>query len=277
LFAPSEAALIDFERVTFLEQELFTDVPGGRRKRLDLVARVGLKTGAEEIVLVHSEFQSRKDMDFPRRMYQYYSQLFLRHGVPIVPVAVFSDDSKWRTPVPETYELSVGTETYVRFRYHLVKLKALNYRQFLDSNRPLAFALMAKMDYSKRSRVRLKADFLRLILGARQNPARENLLVRFVETYMQLEPAEEERFQTLVDTDKTYGEVKKMVTVYEKRGIEKGIIEGKQDDLILFAEARFGKLSAARKRAVRRVQDVEKLNSLVKQIATVEDLDALDL
>ena len=38
----------------------------------------------------------------------------------------------------------------------------------------------------RRERVRLKADFLRWILGAPVDPARRGLLVDFVETYMPL-------------------------------------------------------------------------------------------
>ncbi|MDZ7616032.1 MAG: hypothetical protein U1E05_03450, partial [Patescibacteria group bacterium] len=47
--------------------------------------------------------------------------------------------------------------------YHLIKLKHLDYRNFIDSGNPLAFALMAKMDYNRKEQVRLKADFLRWI------------------------------------------------------------------------------------------------------------------
>jgi len=52
-------------------------------------------------------------------------------------------------------------KTFVRFEFHLIKLKNLDYRLFLESDNPLAYALMAKMDYNRRERVRLKADFLR--------------------------------------------------------------------------------------------------------------------
>ena len=74
----------------------------------------------------------------------------------------------------------------MRFAYHLIKLKHLDYRRFLDSNNPLAFGLMAKMDHNRRERVRLKADFLRWILACPIDPARRSPLVEFVETYVSL-------------------------------------------------------------------------------------------
>lgn len=72
-FCADEAKLIDFSRVEFLREEYFTDVERGNRRRLDLVVKVGLCSGGEKYVLIHVEFQSsRKEHDFPRRMYQYH-------------------------------------------------------------------------------------------------------------------------------------------------------------------------------------------------------------
>ena len=48
LFLPEQAMEIDFGRIEFLEQEIFTDVTGGRRKQLDLVVKAGLRDEDEE-------------------------------------------------------------------------------------------------------------------------------------------------------------------------------------------------------------------------------------
>ncbi|HLQ46047.1 MAG TPA: Rpn family recombination-promoting nuclease/putative transposase, partial [Planctomycetaceae bacterium] len=174
LFCPAEAAQIDFRQVEFLREEIFTDVRQGRRRRLDSVAKVRLKRGGERFILVHFEFEaSRKDQNFPQRMFEYFCQLFLRHRLPIVPIAVFSDDADWSQPVPDFFELSLSPRSRVRLDFHLIKLSQLDYRPFLKSSNPLAFALMAKMKYTRRQRVRMKADFLRLILRAGVDPARE--------------------------------------------------------------------------------------------------------
>ena len=226
LFLPKQAAGIDFRRVTFLDKEHFTDTQRGRHKRLDLVARVGLKGGGEEYVLVHTEFESRRKGDFPRRMFEYCSQLYLRYGKPVIPVAVFSDQAVWRKRVSDEFRMGFQAETYIRFRYHLIKLRDYNHRDFLERENPIGFALMARSGYDRRQRVRLKADFLRLITGSRVNPARRSLLVEFVESYMLLDRQEQQRFDKLIEREAKYREVKKMVTIYEKRGIKKGIEKG---------------------------------------------------
>ena len=92
LFCPAEAALIDFNRVEFLREEFFTDVRRGRRKRLDLVVKVGLKKGGQYFILVHFEFEgSRKDDDFPRRMFEYFCPLFLLYPVESI-------EGPWQKP-----------------------------------------------------------------------------------------------------------------------------------------------------------------------------------
>jgi hypothetical protein len=274
LFCPDEARRIDFSRVEFLRDEHFTDVQRGKRRHLDLVAKVELKAGGTKCVLVHTEFEaSRKEPDFPRRMYRYYCHLFLRHDMEIVPIAMFTDNARWRTPVADHFELCVAGTTFVRFEYHLIKLKHLDYRRFLGSDNPLAYALMAKMDYNRQERVRLKADFLRWILACPIDPARRSLLVEFVETYLPLVGPEQCEFEQTVRSDDQYHEVEQMITVYEKRGKQ----EGKQEALILLLEKKFGKLGAARKRKIRKIESTQELESLLLAVLDARSLKDLAL
>ena len=118
LFFPALARLIDFSSVEFLLDEHFTDTTAGIRRLLDLVVKVRLKAGGERFVLMHTEFQSsRKERNFPRRMFRYFCQLFLRYDTEIVPIAVFTDDTHWRKPVADHFELGLSGKTFVRFGY----------------------------------------------------------------------------------------------------------------------------------------------------------------
>ena len=120
MFLPAEANAIDFDHVTFLDKEYFTDTSDGRRKQLDLVVQAGLNGGGEEFILVHVEFESRKERDFPRRMHEYYMQLALRYRKPIIPMAVFADQAVWRKPIADVYEVRFLDRVYVHFHYHLM-------------------------------------------------------------------------------------------------------------------------------------------------------------
>ncbi len=56
LFCTQEAAVIDFSQVEFLRKNYFTDAQRGKRRAMDLVVKVGLKSGEEKFVLIHIEF-----------------------------------------------------------------------------------------------------------------------------------------------------------------------------------------------------------------------------
>jgi hypothetical protein len=278
LFCPAEAAQIDFHHVEFLREEFFTDVRRGRRKRLDLVVKVRLKRGGARFVLVHFEFEaSRKDQNFPQRMFEYFCQLFLRHRLPVVPIAVFSDGADWSQPVPDFFELTLSPRSRVRFDFHLIKLSQLDHREFLKSANPLAFALMAKMKYTRRQRVRLKADFLRLILRAGVDAARESLLVEFVETYMPLQTTEEAQFVELVHVDPSYAEVQKMVTTYEKAGIEKGIEKGKIEALLMMLEEKFANVPEEVRRKIQRINSNKRIDQLLRSVLNAKSIGDLGL
>ena len=307
LFLPAEAKRIDFRKVEFLDKEHFTDLVKGRKRVLDLVAKVGLLAGGEEFVLVHVEFESMKpDAEFPERMFQYHCQLYLRHRKPIVPVVLFTDDAQW--PLSElktSFELSFEECVYNRFKYMAVKLRSLDHRKYLRSHNPLAYALMCKMDYDRGDMARLKADFLRMMLGCPINAARKSLLFEFMEQYMPLSGPKLAEFEIITKKDKSqYREVAKMVTVYEKRGIQKGrqegrkelakiatvyekrgiqkgrqegrqegLLQGLQQDaresVLDNLQARFGKVPAQLAQRISKVDDLEKLRELRRKAATV--------
>ena len=227
LFFADIAARIDFSHVEFLDKEHFTDTQKGKHRYMDFVAKVMIIAGGEEYILIHTEFESTRPIrSFPEKMFKYYCQLYLRMGLPIIPIVVFSDDAKWRTLPPQSFTIAFNKQRYLDFFFHRIKLKNMDWKQFLKQNNPLAYALMAKMDIDKKQKTKLKADFLRLAIGSEVNPARESLLVDFIENYIKLNSREQKEFDALVQNDNVYKEVIKMMTVYEERGIKQGMRRG---------------------------------------------------
>src|SRR4051794_35121014 len=89
LFFPSVAARLDFDRVTFLDKETFTDLPQGKQREADVVAQVYTLDGQPEIILTHIEVEARRRSELPERMHEYYKMLGLRHRVPIYPIVIY--------------------------------------------------------------------------------------------------------------------------------------------------------------------------------------------
>jgi len=204
---------------------MFTDIPRGKRKQLDLVTKVRLQEEKESLIVIHVEVEAKKKAGISRRMFKYFAQLYLRYERDIIPIVVFADDHLWRQDIDREYKVEYD-ESYLKYRYKKIKLKELDYKRYLKSNNPLAHALMVKMGFDKKERVKVKAEALRLILTNRLDEARQSILINFVNESMVLSEEDEEQFSKIIYQEDRYTEVKEMITIYEEKGIEKGIEKG---------------------------------------------------
>ncbi|MBD2504041.1 DUF4351 domain-containing protein [Anabaena azotica] len=194
LFFPQVIDYLEPDSLTFLDKELFTDVTAGEQYEADLVAKVRFR-GQETFFLVHIENQSYPEADFGRRLFRYFARLFEKYGLPVYPIVIFSYDSP-RTPQTNIYRVTFPDKTVMEFNYGVVQLNQLNWRDFLQQENPVASALMAKMRIAPSDRPRVKAECLRLLATLRLNPAKMKLISGFVDTYLQLNAAEQEIFQS---------------------------------------------------------------------------------
>jgi hypothetical protein len=144
---PKMAAEIDWSKgYTLLDKELHSitkDAETGQRTVVKLV-KVFKKEGTEIWVLVHCEVQNKKDEDFSERMYTYQYRLFDRYRVPIVSIAVLTDNNKnW---APSVYQSSLwGTE--LTFKYNVLKILSYQAKQKIleRSSNPFATVILAQL------------------------------------------------------------------------------------------------------------------------------------
>jgi len=103
LFFPEAARTIDLKCIKFLQQEIFTDVTGGEKRQVDILAETRLK-GKPGLILVHVEPQAYVQDDFNERMFVYFSRLYEKYRRRILPVAVFSYDRVRDEPDNDNFE-----------------------------------------------------------------------------------------------------------------------------------------------------------------------------
>ena len=85
---PAIAAAIDWEcGFEFLDTELHELLRGGNpgRQHVDKLVRVQLRTGDEQLILIHLEVQHWPEGGFPARLYSYHTRLGEK-GLPVVTV-----------------------------------------------------------------------------------------------------------------------------------------------------------------------------------------------
>jgi Putative transposase, YhgA-like. len=153
LFIPELYDCLDASSMVFLDKEVFTDVTAGDAHEADLVVRVKLK-GRESFILVHAETQSRAQKSFPRRMFQYFARLHERHDLPVYPVVVYSFNRP-RDQQPSVYNLQLPGLDVLSFRYRVIQLNRLPWKDYLKRQNPISAALMAKMQFGEDERFRV--------------------------------------------------------------------------------------------------------------------------
>lgn len=223
LFLPKVAETIERESIVFLQQEYFADLEEGEEKIIDLLVSVR-QAGTDVTFLVHIEAQSYSQSNFNQRMFFYFARLHQKHlQQRIYPIVVFSFDQPQRAE-KNTYKVEFPSRKVLEFSFESIQLNRLNWRNYLNQVNPVAAALMAKMKIARRDRPKVKAECLRILTTLQLDPARTRLISRFVDTYLQLDSQENQKFQREISKMEPAQQerVMEITTSWEREGIEKG-------------------------------------------------------
>jgi hypothetical protein len=105
-----------------LDKELQQAMPEAEvgRRYVDALAKVRLRSGKEEWLLVHVEVQTQDSAEFARRMFVYHCRLRERYDRDVLSVAILADDQpNWR---PSEYDYDCLNLCRLTFRFPIVKL-----------------------------------------------------------------------------------------------------------------------------------------------------------
>jgi hypothetical protein len=172
--------------------------------------------------LIHVENQSYTETAFAKRMFKYFARLHEKYDLAIYPVVIFSFDEPKRAE-PQNYRVTFGDFKVLEFQFAAIQLNRLNWRDFLTQPNPVAAALMSKMNISKQERPQVKAECLRLLATLKLDPARMQLISRFVDTYLRLDDTEKQVFQAAISTMglDEQEEIMEIVTSWQQEGAQK--------------------------------------------------------
>ena len=279
IVAPELAVRLRVEEPTFLESELFSSFPEGKRRYLDLVARVEALEGEPEVVLVHVEIerQARKTMGL--RLLDYALQLWLEHHQPVVPIVVYLRGGK-PDVAREEVRIDVFGQSFFSFSYLAFGLSRSKAAAYLNRPEPLAWGLAALMDHGALSPARHRLACLRPLTTAKLSDRQRFLLVNCVETYVQWDDTAQEEYEALL-AEEGGAKVAIMETTWADRlraeGVEQGREQGKRELLLEQLERRFGPLSQATVQRVRAISSSDELSRLAGHVLDAGSLDDLGL
>ena len=274
LFFPELNALLDHSHTRLLMQEQLVDIVGEEAKILDLLLETRYKA-LDAYVLVHMEPQASHRKSFPERMFIYFSRMFERYRKShrlIIPIAIFTADEGGEEP--DSFEMVIPGREIVRFHYWKVELRRHTWRRFVDSDNPVAAALLAKMGYNEKEKKEMRLAYLRMLLRLRRklDDARMALLMSVADLYFKPDLEQDERMlRELLHDYREEGEaIMELMPAWARTGYEKGIEEGllKGKDAGI-AEGKAEGIAEERRLTVRKM--------LVKGLAAEQVADMLDL
>jgi predicted transposase/invertase (TIGR01784 family) len=228
LFFPDAYREIDLTHLTFLQQEVFTDVTAGDKHVVDLLAETKLRD-ENGLVLIHVENQAYFQQDFSERMFIYFTRLYQKFRRKILPIVIFSYDVGHDEP--DCFQIGFPFLEVLKFHFYKLELKKRNWREYIESDNPVAAALLSKMGYQPAEKVQVKLEFMRMLTRLRLDPARMTLLTGFFETYLKLNSNEEKILENEVQKLDAQ-EVRKMMeltTSWQEKGRAEGRLDEKKE------------------------------------------------
>ncbi|WP_458476142.1 Rpn family recombination-promoting nuclease/putative transposase [Paenibacillus sp. TH7-28] len=217
-------------RPVFLCRSQLVDIVGEESRTLDLLLETKY-IATDAYILIHLEPQSYKQPDFHERMFIYFSRLFERHRKEhklIIPIAVFTGESMHDER--NSFSMDIPGQEILHFQFLKVELRNHHWRKFVDSNNPVAAALLAKMGYNKGEEKEMRFAYLRMLLQLTKklDNARMKLIMSIADLYFVPDPKQDEAMlNELTNQYPKEGEtIMELMPAWMRQGYEKGLEEG---------------------------------------------------
>ncbi|MFY9822387.1 MAG: Rpn family recombination-promoting nuclease/putative transposase [Thermoanaerobaculia bacterium] len=163
LVVPETFGRLDLSSPEFLDKELFTEGPRGRRRELDLLVRVRTANGRP--LLIHVEVEARASPEMEERLWRYRNQILARYDTPVLTIVLYLKRGRPGVRL-KSWMADLGP-SFPEPRYVSFGLAGCQAADYLARPEPLAWALAALMDTGTLSRAELKMACLRRISGLR--------------------------------------------------------------------------------------------------------------
>jgi len=284
-FFPQVYANIDVERGhEFLDKELERIAPDAAAGRgtVDKLAKVWMRDGQEQWLLIHVEVQSQEQSAFAERMYTYNHRLCDKYGTMPVSLAILGDDRpNWRPS--EFVAGRWGCE--VRFTFPTAKLLEYSSRERELATDPNPFAavtlahlktLETRGDPSARQQWKL--TLVRSLYDRGLDKRRVRLLFNTIDWMMTLAPPRENVFMNeLHEAEKKQAEP--FLYPYERVLLAQATLKGRNEavyeNIESILDVKFGEAGVALMPRVLLIKDSAALTSLHRFLVTAPDLDTV--
>lgn len=255
LFQPDLEEAIDWQFApVFLDKAFHSAMKGSleRKKEVDLLTQIVMKSnGMPKWLLLHFEFQHRREDCFEKRMYLYHCRIFGHYQHEVISFAILGDPSPdWR---PQSYGYS---EFGCTAQFQFTSSKILDFRtrksELEASSNPIGIVILAQLaslegrgnpDFRYKARYRL----MRLMIDKGYEREQIMDLLAFLEQVLVLE--DEMQDKLYVEFDEREKPKTPLFEIYpvrkaRKEGRAEGEIKTSRKLLETLLKKRFGTIPA---------------------------------
>jgi len=181
-------------------------------------------------VIIHIELESKRE-DMRKRVFQYMCYGWLLKEMPIWSIVVYTDDAKWRKPLPQKYWYAFTQDKKELYHeFDLIKVNKEKSKELIQKKSLLCKLIALKADDKGISREDMIRDIYRTVHEMRDQLSDDKLLLidQFVNYYKKV-------------PQKTVAQIKKEVNMsyiastitehYINIGEQRGLIKGKLQNL----------------------------------------------
>ena len=265
--------------VTFLDKQHFTDIPKGRRRDVDILARVWTRDETIETILVHSEHQEadRHDPDeaampFLDRMFFYSLLLQLRHQEDhIIPIVLWFVPGKGGLGIETRDRRLMGAG--LQLTYYRLCVPDLDAEEYLNKDNPLGHGLAARMRRGRLSPVRLSLACRSRIVRAPISDVKKLVLLDIVQTYVKLNQKEEAEMQAILEDEPEYKDVKWEDLTYYGQVEARAMAKGRASDILMILDTRGISVGGEARQQILRCTDLALLELWLKRAVVAHSAD----
>lgn len=235
-------------------------------------------------MIVHIEAQARTEPDFGRRMFEYYSLLWLSFAAPVFPIVLYVKEGGREGIETATYRHEVLGREVMNFQYASVALARIDGREYVEKG-PLAAALAALMDWDRESdELAVRVGLLDRVTASGLDEESLFLLINLIETYLPVPEEERERYRQLVSREE-YRKVQEVELTWadklrqegREEGLQAGLVQGKRQTLKRQLAAKFGGLSKGVEATIDALASAEDLDRCLDRVLTAGSVKDLGL
>ncbi len=257
LFLPEVLDYLDVSSIEFIEQESHSEITARKRRSVDILVKARFR-GRMTCFLIHLEAQAQKKGWSPKRMFYYSVIQMHKHDLPVYPIALLT----WDTPRERDYGrymVEFPDRRVIEFNYAVIQLNQLDWRRYLETDNPVAVALMAKMGVELKDRAKVRAACIRSLVGLDLPEKKRQPIMRFIDAYLPLTLAQQEEFNLEIRQFEPRQRriAMEYMTSWEREGFAKGVIEGKIELTLKLLTWRTGELSAAMRKRIGKLSSAQ--------------------